>query len=723
MFSDYLSHRTYLKKSTSGNQRVTQLFNYFQVSISILKTQGARALTKRVFNKLFPPSPKSELQENRYSIESRYHPLSFPKSINPEISIIIPVYNKPLYTFTCLKSIHENSPENDYEVIVVDDGSDDDTSQMLNNIEGITVIRNPENKGFIYATNTGAKAAKGRYIVLLNNDTITTQGWLNALRETFEHFPDAGLVGAKLVYPDGRLQEAGGIVWKDASAMNYGRFDDPDKPEYSYCREVDYCSGACLMIQRQDLMNLGLLDDYYTPAYYEDTDLAFRVRKAGKKVYYQPGAAVIHFEGVSSGTDVSQGAKQYQVFNHQKFYNRWQDTLKSHSSNGNMPQLEKERNVNKRVLVIDALVLMPDNDSGSLRMFNLLQVFQNLGYKASFIAANESKYHEVYTLQMQKIGIECFYHPYLESIPGHLKSHGHLYDVILLSRVHIAEKFIDVARKYCPNAMILFDTVDLHFLREQRQAEVSQDRLLLATAKMRKQQELSTARKADKTLLVSPAEIELFKQEAPDIPVALLSNIHRNQETVSGYREREDILFIGGFEHLPNVDAMEYFINEIFPALHSLNPEIKLLIIGSHLPEKIAAYASSHIITKGYVPDIKPVFDRIRLSIAPIRYGAGVKGKINTSMTYGVPVVATTVAAEGMNLIHEEDILIADKPEDFARQIIRAYDDELLWTSLSKAGKANIEAHFSFSVAENQLLEILQDDRKFACLENQTINA
>jgi len=690
---------------------VIQLFKYFPVAINILKKQGLSALIIRISNKLSPLSPqKTKLQKNRYSIALQYYPLNFPKHINPELSIIIPVYNKSLYTFTCLKSIYENSDENAYEVIVVDDASSDDTSQMLNDIKGITVIRNLENKGFIYSSNTGANAAKGHYIVFLNNDTIVTQGWLSALKKTFMHFPDAGLVGAKLIYPDGKLQEAGGVVWQDASAWNYGRYDDPDKPEYSYCRVVDYCSGACLMIKQQDLMDLGLLDHHYTPAYYEDTDLAFRVRKAGKKVYYQSDATIIHFEGVSSGTDITQGTKRYQIINHEKFYRRWREVLHTHRINGDMPHLEKERDVSKRVLILDVHVLMPDSDSGSLRMFNLLKIFKKLGYKVSFIAEN-LEYHQIYTPKMQSIGIECFYSPYLESIHSHFKTHGHLYNVVLLSRVNIARQFIDTAKKYSINAMILFDTVDLHFLREQRQAEINQDKQQLATAKMRKQQELSTARKADKTLLVSPVEIELFKQEAPDVPVALLSNIHQNQETAFGYQQRKDILFIGGFEHLPNVDAMEFFIKEIFPVLHSLKPDLKLLIVGSHLPKSIATYASSHIIIKGFVPDIKPIFDRIRLSIAPIRYGAGVKGKINTSMTYGVPVVATTIAAEGMNLIHNKDILIADTPEDFAKQIVRAYDEKQIWTSLSNSGKVNIERHFSFSVAEQQLRNILQKNQ------------
>ncbi|MER0202386.1 MAG: glycosyltransferase [Nitrosomonas sp.] len=701
---------------------MTKLFKYVPAALNILKTQGVRALLTRIHRKCFSAPQKAQPHKNDYSIATRYHSLSFPETPNPDISIVIPVHNKHLYTFTCLKSIHENSGESAYEVIVVDDASTDDTSKMLSNIKGITVIHNIENKGFIYSCNAGVNTAKGRFIVLLNNDTIVTRDWLSALTKTFSDFPDAGLVGVKLVYPDGKLQEAGGIVWQDASAWNYGRTDDPEKPEYSYCRAVDYCSGACLMIKRQDLVDLGLLDDYYTPAYYEDTDLAFRVRKTGKKVYYQPAVTVIHFEGVSSGTDVTQGTKRYQTVNHEKFYRRWRETLQSHRPNGDMPHLEKERDVSKRVLVLDDLVLMPDNDSGSLRMFNLLQIFKKLGYKVSFIAKTLA-YHPVYTRRMQSIGIECFYLPYLESIHSHLIAHGHLYDVVLLSRINVAEQFIDTAKKYCTNAMILFDTVDLHFLREQRQALINQDKQQLAAAERLKLQELSTARKADKTLLVSPVEIELFKQEAPDVPVALLSNIHQNQETAYGYQERKDILFIGGFEHRPNVDAMEFFINEIFPILHSLKTDLKLLIIGSNIPPKIAAHASSHIIIKGFVSDIKPIFDRIRLSIAPIRYGAGVKGKINTSMTYGVPVVATTIAAEGMNLTHGKDILVADTPEDFAREIVRAYDDEQLWTSLSNSGKVNIEEHFSFTVAERQLRNILQDGQNSKNTANQAINA
>src|SRR5207248_1148484 len=145
--------------------------------------------------------------------------------------------------------------------------------------------------------------AIGETLIFLNNDTITTAGWLEALLAVFERRPDAGLVGARLIYPDGRLQEAGGIVWRDGSAWNYGRNDDPDKPEYNYVREADYCSGACIAIPTALFRLLGGFDPRYAPAYYEDTDLAFAVRAAKRKVFYQPQARVVHLEGQTGGTD------------------------------------------------------------------------------------------------------------------------------------------------------------------------------------------------------------------------------------------------------------------------------------------------------------------------------------------------------------------------------------------------------------------------------------
>ena len=253
--------------------------------------------------------------------------LEFAEVLEPTVSVVIPVYNHAEFTYRCLQSLRNNSTTNSFEVIVVDDCSTDETQELLGRMKGIRVVRNEKNSGFIVSCNTGAAAARGKYIWFLNNDTLLTPGSLDTLVATFLEFPDAGLVGSKLIYPDGKLQEAGGIIWKDASGCNYGRGDDPGKPEYNYLRDVDWCSGASIMIPNSLFHELGGFDHRYIPAYYEDVDLAFTVRKAGKRVLLQPLSRIVHAEGVSSGTDIRAGVKSFQQINKDKFYQKWKDTL------------------------------------------------------------------------------------------------------------------------------------------------------------------------------------------------------------------------------------------------------------------------------------------------------------------------------------------------------------------------------------------------------------
>ncbi|MEI7950610.1 MAG: glycosyltransferase [Gammaproteobacteria bacterium] len=671
-----------------------------------LRVEGVGGVIRRIIAKLIRRTPR--LPQVKVSTPGKQRdPLHFTPHAQPLVSIVIPVFNKSDYTYHCLKAVLANSGALPYEVIVVDDCSSDDTADLLKSIDGIVTLHNEHNSGFILSCNAGAQAARGEFLLMLNNDTEVQSGWLDALVNTFADRPDAGMIGAKLLFAGGKLQEAGGIVWRDGSAWNFGRGDDPNKPEYSYLRAVDYCSGACLLLRRADYFALGQFDTLFAPAYYEDTDLAFKVRAAGKQVYYQPLARVVHFEGITNGTDTSGGIKAYQAANHTKFFERWQSVLENHRPNAFQPQLEKERKVYKRALVVDARVLMPDNDSGSLRMFNLLKILQTLGYKVTFVPDN-MEYHERYTPMLQALGIECWYNPYQHNVTHHLVHCGHLYSLVILSRADVAENNIDAVLRHAPQAQVLFDTVDLHFLRERRLAALSGNKQEAEAAEMRRLQELCIARKAHQTLVVSPVEVELFHKEAPDVKVALVSNIHAVHGCHNSWAQREHILFIGNFEHPPNVDAMHYFIDDIMPLLQRKHPGIKLLVVGPHAPKALLAKASAVVEFIGFVPDIVPLFEQVRLSIAPLRYGAGVKGKINSSMAYGVPVVASPIAAEGMGLQTEVDVLVADSPEAFAAAIVRAHDDEKLWQQLSSGALANLACNFSFAVATSQLQAILK---------------
>src|SRR5699024_6412856 len=338
-------------------------------------------------------------------------PVSLEPADDPMVSIIVPVFNKAHYTSACLNSLVERAGKTPIEVIVVDDCSTDDTADYLAQCRGLSVLRNDTNSGFIASCNAGAAAAQGRYLVFLNNDTTVTAGWLDALIDTFSEFPDAGILGARLVYPDGRLQEAGGIVFSDGSGWNYGRGDEPDRPEYSFACEADYVSGACLGIERELFERLGGFDKHYAPAYYEDTDLCFRVREAGLRVIYQPACTIVHHEGVSSGTDESSGTKRYQAVNREKFRERWQEQLERQPAPVPGPEaveaVYRARHHRSRghVLVIDATTPEPDKDSGSMRMVAMLTILRDLGYRVSFMPENLACVAR-YTRELQSRGIE-----------------------------------------------------------------------------------------------------------------------------------------------------------------------------------------------------------------------------------------------------------------------------------------------------------------------------
>jgi GT2 family glycosyltransferase len=245
----------------------------------------------------------------------------------PLISIIIPVYNNIKYTLECLLSVKKLTGSQQYEIIVVDDGSTDNTPDVLGKIQGLRYIRNEKNLGFLRTCNRGAKEARGRYLVFLNNDVQVSQGWLEALLRTFKVIPDVGAVGPKVVYPNGRLQEAGARINQDCTTQLIGVGDDPDRPRYNYIREVDYCSGVCLMIETEKFHAMGGFDENLAPAYSEDVDLCFRLREAGFRIIYNPDAVIVHHLSITSDNFDKSYKLKYVTRNQQKIAEKWQEEI------------------------------------------------------------------------------------------------------------------------------------------------------------------------------------------------------------------------------------------------------------------------------------------------------------------------------------------------------------------------------------------------------------
>ncbi|HEY1136010.1 MAG TPA: glycosyltransferase [Xanthomonadaceae bacterium] len=638
-----------------------------------------------------------------------FAPFGVPTSETPVASLVIPVFDQFAHTLACLRTLAAHPPVTPFEVIVVDDGSHDETIDALPRIDGVRYHRRAANGGFIAACNDGASLARGEYLVFLNNDTVPQPGWLEALLGTFAQEPGTGLVGAQLLYPDGRLQEAGGVVFADGSGWNYGKFESPEDPRFAYLRDCDYASGAAIAIPRALFDALGGFDTRYAPAYYEDTDLAFAVRAAGRRVIYQPAARVIHVEGGTAGTDTNVGMKAYQVRNRATFAAHRGDALASQLPAHTVPTPALLHRRQQQVLVIDAMTPRPDHDSGSLRLVNLMRLLREEGAHVVFLPA-DVKRQTPYTTQLQHLGIECWH----GVRPARwLREHGARFDAVMASRYYVASEFLPLLREYAPQARLIFDTVDLHYLRERRGAEVAGDAALARAAERTRALELGVIAKCDATLVVSEVERALLREDAPSAQVEILSNLHQIAGPGRPFAERHDLVFVGGFRHPPNVDAVLWFVREAFPRIRERLPGVQFHCIGSHTPPEIESLATvPGVRIHGHVADIDPYMDGCRISVAPLRYGAGVKGKVNLSMAHGQPVVATPCAVEGMHLRDGEDVLVGDSADAFADAVVRLYRDEALWTTLSRNGLDSVAAHFSLDAARETVRRVFLDKPK-----------
>jgi len=403
--------------------------------------------------------------------------------------------------------------------------------------------------------------------------------------------------------------------------------------------------------------------------------------------------------------------KRFQTINRDKFAAKWAEALRVQPApiaDARQAPSAANHRARGRVLIVDAYTPTPDQDSGSLRMVALMRLLRELGHAVAFLPDNLA-HMGAYTEALQALGIETLHHPFVPNAVAWLRENGKTLDAIVLSRHYIAVNYIGAARLYAPQARLIFDTVDLHYLREERAAALEGSAELARHAAQTKGQELKVMRETDVTVVVSAVEKRLLEAELPGARIEVVSNVHAVHGSRRPFAERHDLVFVGGFQHPPNIDAVRWFVAEVMPLLRAAGAAPRLHIIGSKVPPAVLELGADDVTVHGFVSDIAPYMDGCRLSIAPLRYGAGVKGKVNMAMSYGLPVVATSIAVEGMHVRDGVDVLVADTPADFAAAIGRAYGDAALWQTLSRNGLANVSEHFSFDAARAALLRILPE--------------
>jgi GT2 family glycosyltransferase len=553
----------------------------------------------------------------------------------------------------CLQSVYRFRSDIPLEIILADDCSSDLTASITDRVAGIRVARTSQNQRFLRNCNQAAELAKGQYILFLNNDTAVTDGWLDALLAPFAD-PGVGITGPKLLFADGKLQEAGGIIWRDASGWNFGRADDPEKPAYNYLRDVDYVSGAALCIRSELWRLLGGFDDRFAPAYYEDADICFSARAAGYRVVYQPQSVVYHFEGVSNGTDLNSGVKQHQVTNQSVFLEKWRLELeKNHFPNAEHVIHARDRSRSKPcVLVIDHYVPHHDKDAGGRSTYMYIKLLLELGCRVQFMGANFFP-HQPYTGSLQALGVEVLVG---ESIARHLDSwldeHAPYIDEIFLHRPHVAEQFLPHLERMKPRPPISFFGHDLHHLRIEREAALKDDDALRRDARQWQKRELAVFKRVDRVYYFSDVEVEALKDLVSERKLRRIPLYAMRLGDLPDFAPEapREIVFVGGYNHPPNVDAALWLAEEILPAVREVVPDVHLHLVGSNPPTDVLGLACESITVHGYVSDeaLEALYRRVAAVVVPLRYGAGVKGKLIEAIANHVPVVTTDIGVEGI---------------------------------------------------------------------------
>jgi GT2 family glycosyltransferase/glycosyltransferase involved in cell wall biosynthesis len=619
-------------------------------------------------------------------------------------SILMCVHNHADYTLQSLRALLPQIDLKNTEIILINNASTDETDRLLFHLaRTIEVVNNTENVGFVKACNQGAAIARGEYLVFLNNCTVVHADWLSHLIETVESDDAIGAVGSMLLYPDGQLQEAGGIVGRDGSAGSYGRGEDPTNHKFGFAREVDYCSATSLLVRRDLFFRIGGFDERYAPAYYEDADLCFGIHSLGFKVMYQPLARVSHWEATTRATDPEKGWNSDQTLNRRKFAEKWQVALRSkHIANGQGLQVSAaDRRRGPRIVVFDNGLPTPDRDSGSQRMFMILQLLAKIG-RPAFVAVNQPPVPE-YQALLGKHGIEVV--PRIE----YKSLLGSDCDLVILSRVSVADEIHSSVRRINKSLKIVFDTVDIHSLRLERECGINGNQAAAREASLRRKQELRLTRASDQVWCVTENDRNVLKKEVPQASIRVIPNIHTLHSRGAAFAEREGLLFIGSFLHRPNLDALDYFVRTISPLLSQSLQGVKLYVVGSYITDQVKAFASESVIILGHAPNVDDLFHHSRLFVAPLRFGSGMKGKIGQAMSYGLPVITSSIGAEGFEFKDGHDVMIADEPEAFAEAIVRAYEDKDLWQQLSDNGYQHIHNHLTPHVVNKKIVNAISE--------------
>ena len=643
------------------------------------------------------------------------------------VSLIVPAYNKWILTLNCLRSlvVAEHGAAG-FEVILADDASSDETPQIAARNPWLRHVLLKRNSGFIDNCNHAAVAARGEVLLFLNNDTLVGNGWLGALLASLRRRPGAGVVGSQVYGSDGGLLESGGILWGNGDVWNHGRGFKPERWfELDHEREVDYVSGCAMAIRRELWQQLEGFDTHYRPAYCEDADFCLRAQQAGAAVLVQPQSRILHLEGLSNARSTDAGLKRYQLTNLDQLRQRWSRVLLTEQPIDMSKQLfASDRGLRRGpvALVVDHYFPTPDRDAGSRCTQALVSSLVALGFKVIFLPENFAPM-ESYRRRLESWGVLCLWGDEIsQTWPEWLGKQVERVDLILYNRPHITARFLATLSRLYPQAFRIYNTHDLHGWRERLEARLPDAPL--------ERLEPPPEPPASLEMLCTRQEQAIFQQMQAVISISaketalLRRHFLRGVHTVPGYISRwrgadagreqatEAVLFVGGFGHRPNRVGLEWLLERVWP---QLSGEARLIVVGSNCPPELdeRLRSTEGVQFEGSVSDgrLAELYASTRLSLAPLPYGAGLKGKVVEALSWGHRVIGSAYAFEGLELEPFDTPALARRccstPAEFAAAVreglaMPAAEAEIL----DEACKGFIERCFS-AEAQQQALKAL----------------
>jgi len=683
---------------------------------------------KKYLNNSLPPATSSNPIDLQFSkerwIEKKQEQLrifirtgstlAFSDPEDPDVSIIVVLYNKVELTLACLQSII-NIKEIQYQLILVDNQSVDQTELLLGRITGACVIRNSSNLHFLKANNQALARVKGKNILFLNNDTEIEEDALKNALLTLKTVPYCGAVSGKLLQPNGRLQEAGSIVWNDGSCLGYGRNDDPNLPQYNFMRMVDYCSGAFLLTPAKLFREHKGFDPLFEPAYYEETDFCHWLKARGFHVVYNPKIEVRHFE---FGSGLSEWAIRLQQVNQIKFFEKHKATLVHHFSPDSSNILKarfasSEKKLN-HVLYIDDRVPHLNLGAGFPRSNTIVNLISELGYQVTIYPLNfpnDESWGETYNDINPFIEIaEGWGADRFSQFIGERKGY---YQSIWISRPHNMEALLHHLKELKNEAQIIYDAEAIFAQRAIDQLKLSGKSISENEIQKKIKDELKLALIADKVSTVSENDAEIFRSFGKRNVLVLGHQLEIKPDGLP-YSGRSGLLFVGNLDYnqSPNVDSLVWFIHEVLPLIRKNIPEIVLDVVGSaNAPVmKSLQYKGVHVL--GKVDDLSEFYQTRRVFVAPTRYAAGIPYKVHEASSFGLPAVISTVLSGQLSWENLEYALESKcEANEFAEKVIALYNDENIWYRLRNNVLQHIRTDLSMDNYRKTILRILQYDK------------